>query len=169
MRFKGKVHKFGDDINTDYIISSRRKRDTLDLSILKNHIMEDIRSNFISEIRAGDFIAAGDNFGCGSAMEIAALVLKSAGISTILAKSFAKTFFRNGFNNGILLLEYNTDTISDGDQLDVELNIDNIIITNISKCSFTQIAPLSNILYELIEHNGLVGLINKKGSFDYLV
>lgn len=165
MNFKGVAHKFGDDINTDYIISSRRKRDTLDLNILKQYIMEDIDEDFAKIVKENDILVAGENFGCGSAMEVASLVIKAAGINVIVAKSFSRTFYRNGINGGILLVETDTDEISIGDILNISADKDKIRIENCSKDTAIEVHPLDEITMGLIEVGGLVNLIKEKGNF----
>lgn len=163
--YKGIAHKFGDDINTDYIISSRRKRDTLDLNILKRYIMEDIDSTFGERIEKGDIIVAGENFGCGSAMEVASLVVKAAGIDVIIAKSFSRTFYRNGINGGILLVELDTDDIKDGDKLEIRINQDEILIEDMTQDRKFKLMPLDGIMADIVSEGGLINYILKYGDF----
>lgn len=124
--YSGYVFKFGDNINTDYLISSRRKRDTLDLNILKQYIMEDIRPGFYKEIKGPSVIVGGWNFGRGSAMEVATQVVKANGIMVVIAKSYSRSYYRNCINNGIVAVEMDTDEITEGDQVTVRLE-DNLI------------------------------------------
>ena len=178
--FEGRIHKIGDDINTDYIISSRRKRDTLDLTILKNYIFEDIDPEFAKRIRAGDILAAGENFGCGSAMEVASLeenfgcgsamevaslVIKAAGIEVILAKSFARTFYRNGINGGILLVECDTDEISQSDRLKIEIGEQDISVRNLSRDTVRSARLPGGVLLDIFEAGGLVNYIRENRDF----
>src|SRR5512139_3290592 len=104
MELKGKVHKFGDDINTDEIIPARYLN-TSDPMELARHAMEDADPEFVIKMRPGDFIVAGKNFGCGSSREHAPIALKAAGISGVIAGSFARIFFRNSFNMGLPIFE----------------------------------------------------------------
>ena len=164
---EGNIHKLGDDINTDYIISSRRKRDTLDLNVLRNYIFEDIDPDFAKRVHNGDILAAGENFGCGSAMEVASLVIKRAGIDVVMAKSFARTFYRNGINGGILLIECETDDIDASDRLKIEMGEQALSIRNLTK-STKRSAPLpGGILFEIFQTGGLVNYIRKYGDFRY--
>ena len=98
MQFTGTAHKFGDNVNTDYIISGKYKFKTLDMTELAKHVMEDLDPNFYNKIKKGDMIVAGSNFGCGSSREQAPLAIKYANISCVIAKSFARIFYRNAIN-----------------------------------------------------------------------
>jgi 3-isopropylmalate/(R)-2-methylmalate dehydratase small subunit len=163
--FEGRVHKLHDNINTDYIISSRRKRDTLDLDILKKYLMEDIDPDFAARIQAGDILAAGSNFGCGSAMEVASLVIKAAGIRVIIAESFARTFYRNAINGGLLPIEIDTGSSINDDQLRIAVEGSKITIHNLTK-SLTATAPApGGLILEIFEAGGLVNYIRRTGDF----
>ena len=162
---KAKIHKFEDDINTDYIISSRHKRDTTDCNILKKYIFADIRDSLIEKINDGDIIAAGQNFGCGSAMEVASQVVKAAGISVIIAKSFARSYYRNAMNNGILLIEADTDFLNDGDI--IGLNSDengNIILSAENGEEKINLGKISSVMSKLYEAGGLIEYVNEYGG-----
>jgi len=161
--FEGRVHKIPDDINTDYIISSRRKRDTLDLSILKDYLMEDIDPEFAGRVRPDDILAAGSNFGCGSAMEVASLVIKAAGIRVIIATSFARTFYRNAINGGLLPIEANTDDIMAEDRLRVVVEGSNISIHNLTKGHTLTASAPGGIILKIFEAGGLVNYISSTG------
>ncbi len=159
---KGFVHKFEDDINTDYIISSRYKRDTVDCNVLKKYIFADIRDNLIEKIREGDIIAAGFNFGCGSAMEAASGVVKAAGFKVIIAKSFARSYYRNAMNNGILLIEADTDFLEDGDEVSIDPDDDdNLILTFAHKGGRVNLGKAGSINEALYREGGLIGYVNK--------
>jgi len=165
--FEGNIHKLGDDINTDYIISSRRKRDTLDLNVLRKYIFEDIDPNFAGRIRRGDILAAGENFGCGSAMEVASFVIKASGIDVVMAASFARTFFRNGINGGLLLIECETEDIEASDRLKIEMGEHAVSIRNLTRNTIRSAALPGGILFEIFQAGGLVNYIRKYGDFRY--
>lgn len=150
----GIAHKFGDDINTDYIIASKRKRDTVDPHKLAHFLMEDIRPGFGETVRPGDFLVAGENFGCGSAMEIAPLVVAGAGIKAVLAKSFARTFFRNAVNLGLLLVVCDTEKIFPGDELD--LDVEQGLIRNLTRRSTIPSQPLPDLMKKIVQAGGVI-------------
>ena len=155
--FTGKAFLFGDDINTDYIISSRRKRDTLDLSLLRQFIMEDIRPSFFAELKGEPgIIVAGKNFGCGSAMEVAAQILPANEIKVVLANSFARSFFRNCVNNGVLAIEISSHDISEGDSLRIIMQTDYIEIQNRSRGKSIRHPSPGGEVRRIIELGGLV-------------
>jgi 3-isopropylmalate/(R)-2-methylmalate dehydratase small subunit len=155
----GIAHKFGDNINTDYIIASKRKRDTVDPHKLSQYLMEDIRPGFGPQVRRGDFLVAGKNFGCGSAMEIAPLVVVAAGIRAVVAKSYARSFYRNAINLGLLVLEANTDPIDDGDTLEVEQSG---LINNLTKGEEIQTRPFPPIIREILHAGGIIPYMERK-------
>ena len=164
MYYRGKVHLFGDNVNTDYIISSRRKRDTLDETELSKYLMEDIDPTFAARVTPGDCITAGNNFGCGSAMEIAALVVRGAGIRMILAKSFSRTFYRNGINSGILLVTCDTSNIKQDDIVEVNATDDGTQIT-VNGGLYSQASPLPEAIRAIITCGGLVPYMRQYGDF----
>ncbi len=163
MKLKGKAHKFGHDVNTDYIISGRYKFATLDMRELAKHIMEDLDPDFYKKIKKGDFIVAGRNFGCGSSREQAPLAIKYAGISGIIAKSFARIFYRNAINVGLPVMECNTDRIKEGDELEVDL--EGGIVYNRSKKKRIKIKPLARFMIEILKDGGLAAHFKKYGTF----
>jgi 3-isopropylmalate/(R)-2-methylmalate dehydratase small subunit len=150
----GIAHKFGDDVNTDYIIASKRKRDTVDPQKLARFLMEDIRPGFGETVQPGDFIVAGENFGCGSAMEIAPLVVLGAGVKAVLAKSFARTFFRNAVNLGLLLLTCDTDRIDAEDQL--ELDMEGQKVRNLTRKIEIPFQPLPPLMQKIVRAGGVI-------------
>jgi len=163
--FEGRVHKMHDNINTDYILSSRRKRDTLDLSILKKYLMEDIDPAFAGKVQPGDILVAGSNFGCGSAMEVASLVIKAAGIRVIIAKSFARTFYRNAINGGLLPIEVDTDSITAEDKLRIVVEGSDITIHTLTKSPAVTASAPGGIILKIFEAGGLVDYIRSTGDF----
>lgn len=164
MKLTGKAHKFGNDVNTDYIISGRYKFKTLDMRELAKHVMEDLDPDFYKKIKKGDFIVAGRNFGCGSSREQAPLAIKYAGISGIIAKSFARIFYRNTINVGLPVMECNTNRIREGDELGVDL--EGGIIYNKSRKKKIKFKPLSRFMIEILKDGGLAAHFKKYGTFN---
>ena len=163
MRITGETIKLGDNINTDLIISGRYKFSITDMKELSKHIMEDIDPNFPAKIIPGkSIIVAGKNFGMGSSREQAPLVIKEAGIIAVLAKSFARIFYRNGFNIGLPLIEVDTDRISEKDALGIDL--DKGILKNLTKNFELKIEPLPDFMQNLLEEGGAVNYFKKHGE-----
>lgn len=163
MELKGKVHKFGDDINTDYIISGKYKFKTLDMNELAKHVMEDLDQDFYSKITAGDFVVGGRNFGCGSSREQAPLAIKYAGLSAVIAKSFARIFYRNAINTGLPVIECDTDRIDAGDELSVDLA--GGVIRNLTKGITIEVKPLPPVMLKILNDGGLAAHFRKHGDF----
>ncbi len=163
MKIEGKVWKFGADVDTDAIIPARYLNQS-DPKELARHAMEDERPEFSTEVKKGDILLAEKNFGCGSSREHAPIALKAAGISCIIAKSFARIFFRNSFNLGLPLLESPEacDSIKDGDRVQVDLSTGEIVdLTQRKKFSATPIPPF---MQELLKDGGLIPHLRKKGA-----
>lgn len=165
MSLKGKVHKFGNDVNTDYIISGRHKFKTLDMRELAKHVMEDLDAEFYSKVSKGDFIVAGKNFGCGSSREQAPLAIINADISAVIAKSFARIFYRNCINTGLPLIECDTDQIDTGDELEVDLQQG--VLHNRTKSIDIAITPLPPVMLKILSDGGLVEHFKKYGTFNF--
>ena len=152
-----------DDINTDYIISGRYKFKIQDPVELAKHVMEDVDPTFYGRLEQGDFLVAGKNFGCGSSREQAPMAVKYAGISAVLAKSFARIFYRNCFNLGLPAIEVDTDEFDEGDELEVDL--DRGVIRDKTKNIELKIAPLPQTMQTLLADGGLVEHFKKHGGF----
>lgn len=164
MELKGKAHKFGDNVNTDYIISGKYKFKTLDMNELAQHLMEDLDERFIEKVSPGDFIVAGSNFGCGSSREQAPLVIKAAGIGAVLGKSFARIFYRNAINIGLPVVECDTDKIDADDMLLVDF--EEGFIKNLSKNVEIEINPLPPVMIKILGDGGLVEHFKKHHGFE---
>ena len=155
MILKGKVWKFGDDVDTDVIIPVQYSTGT-DVKEMAEHCMEGLDPLFSSKVHTGDIIVAGKNFGCGSSREPAPLAIKGAGISCVIAGSFARIFYRNAFNIGLPLLECleAQDHIEGGDEIEVDLGSGTII--NISRGKTLQAKAIPEFMQELIQDGGLM-------------
>jgi 3-isopropylmalate dehydratase small subunit len=163
MKIEGRIWKFGSDVDTDAIIPARYLN-VSDGKELAKHVMEDERPEFKREVKKGDLLIADKNFGCGSSREHAPLALKAAGISCIIAKSFARIFYRNGFNQGLPLLESEeaSKAIRDGDQVKVDLATGEIF--DLSRNRKFQAKPIPAFMQDLIRDGGLIPHLRKKGS-----
>jgi len=160
MIIRGKVHKFGNDVNTDDIIAAKYLVST-DAKELGSHCMESVRPNFAANVKPGDIIVAGRNFGCGSSREHAPLAIKGCGVHAVIAKSFSAIFFRNAINIGLPFLELdNTDRINEGDLLEIDLSSG--IIKNPTQNTTYKTQAFPEFLQEIVESAGLINYITKK-------
>jgi 3-isopropylmalate/(R)-2-methylmalate dehydratase small subunit len=161
MELKGKVHKFGDDINTDEIIPARYLN-TSDPVELARHAMEDADPEFILRLRPGDFIMGGKNFGCGSSREHAPIAIKFAGVSGVIAESFARIFYRNAFNMGLPILESPeaAKELKDGEEISVNLDTGEITVIATGRTYRSQ--PIPPFMQELLQDGGLMAHLKKK-------
>jgi len=160
MIIKGKVHKLGDDINTDDIIAAKYLVST-DAEELGEHCMESIRPDFVKEVTPGDILVAGKNFGCGSSREHAPLAIKGCGVSCVIAKSYAAIFFRNAINIGLPFLESkDIDKIRDGDSLEIDLS--GGIIKNLSQNFTLKTQAFPKFLQEIVKRGGLINYVRER-------
>ncbi len=160
MNFTGKSIKYGDNVDTDVIIPARYLN-TSDKKELASHCMEDIDKDFTKKVQAGDIMVAGYNFGCGSSREHAPIAIKESGISLVIARSFARIFYRNSINIGLAIVECSeaVDGISDGDK--VEADLDNGIIYNRTTGKQFTTQPFPSFIQTIIQNGGLVPSIQK--------
>ena len=162
MKINGYVHKFDDNIDTDVIIPARYCV-TLDKNELAQHCMHDIKEGFYKNVKDGDVIVAGENFGCGSSREVAPIAIQACGIKCIIAKSFARIFYRNAINIGLMVVINDKlyDLVSTGDS--IEVDFENKTIINKSSNKFIDFnMSNSNIIDEIVKHKGLINYIKDK-------
>ncbi len=164
MILKGKVWKFGDDISTDHIAPGRLFHLRTNLPELAKHVLEDADPDFAKKVGKGDIIAGGRNFGLGSSREHAPRIIKISGVACVLAKSFARIFYRNSINIGLPVLEVDTDKIDEGDEL--EINLESGTVKDITNGIELRAAPMPKFMLQLLEDGGIEEHIKKNGNFN---
>ncbi|RLC47125.1 MAG: 3-isopropylmalate dehydratase, partial [Candidatus Coatesbacteria bacterium] len=153
-KMKGRAWTFGDDISTDHIAPGRLFHLRSNLPELAKHVLEDADPDFAKKMQKGDFVVGGRNFGLGSSREHAPTIIKMAGVSAVLAKSFARIFYRNAINVGLPVVICNTDRIKAGDELEVEL--DSGVVRNLTQKTEVSFAPLPKAMQRILEDGGLL-------------
>lgn len=162
---RGKVIKLGDDVNTDLVIAGRYKFRSVSVDDMARHIFEDIDPSLASRIKPGDIVVAGKNFGCGSSREQAPRVLVAAGISAVVAKSFARIFFRNAINVGLPALAVDAKFVDSTFEEDLlEIDIAKSTVRNVTRNLEVTFKPFPQQLLQILEAGGLVGYVKKKGD-----
>jgi 3-isopropylmalate/(R)-2-methylmalate dehydratase small subunit len=160
---RGRVFKFGDNISTDHIIPGRWFHLRSNLPELAKHALEDVDPCFVSQVKPGDFLVAGKNFGLGSSREHAPLVIKMAGVKAVLAQSVARIFFRNAINLGLPVLICDTSKINAGDDLEIDLTASTVSdLNNGVRLSFGKIPE---VMLHILQEGGLLSYIKKYGGF----
>jgi 3-isopropylmalate/(R)-2-methylmalate dehydratase small subunit len=160
---KGEAVKLGDNISTDDIIPGRFAHLRSNLPELAKHVLEDASPGFAAKVKSGDFLVAGKNFGLGSSREHAPLVIKMSGVGAILAKSAARIFFRNAINQGLPVLLCNTDKISDGDELEIDLTVG--VMNNLTSGITLSCSKIPPIMSAILKEGGLIPYIQKHKDF----
>jgi len=159
----GRAWKFSDAISTDHIAPGRLFHLRSNLPELAKHVLEDAREEFAENVQSGDFVVADDNFGLGSSREHAPRIIKLAGVRAVLARSFARIFYRNAINVGLPVITCDTDTIDEGDELSIDLEAGTI--TNHTKNTDVPFTPLPKVMRTILDDGGLVEHIKKHGGF----
>ncbi|MDM5333973.1 3-isopropylmalate dehydratase small subunit [Ureibacillus composti] len=162
MILEGTAHVYGDNIDTDRIIAGKYTK-TLNMQELADHVFEDLDPDFRVKLKNGDILVAGNNFGCGSSREQAPLALKKAGVSIVIARSFARIFYRNAINIGLPILEINDHTISDKDQLKVNLSTG--VVENLTTSEGYHGSEMPLVMIDIINDGGLVKYLKKRGTY----
>ncbi len=164
LRLEGRARILGDDVNTDYVIASHRKRDSLDPKVLSRYLLEAVDPAFAASVKPGDLLVAGKNFGCGSAMEVAVTVVLGAGIPAVLARSFSRTYYRNAINNGLLPVVCETSGIAEGNILTITADRD-ITVRNETTGESIVAESLPPIVRRIVMAGGLVPYFREHGDF----
>jgi len=159
---RGRAWKFGDGISTDHIAPGRYFHLRSNLPELAKHVLEDARADFAQEVRPGDLVVAGRNFGQGSSREHAPTIIKLAGVGAVLAKSFARIFFRNCINVGLPPIQCDTDQIAEGDELEIDLAAGQV--RNLTRGVTLGFAPLPPVMRRILDDGGLLPHIQKHGG-----
>ncbi len=159
---KGTAHVYGDNIDTDRIIPGKYTK-TLDISALAAHVLEDLDPSFRTKVKQGDILVAGDNFGCGSSREQAPIAIKEIGVSVVIARYFARIFFRNAINIGLPVLEIPNHTIAENDKLEIDLQNGKVI--NLTTQKSYQATPLPKVMIDILKEGGMVAYLKKNGTY----
>jgi 3-isopropylmalate/(R)-2-methylmalate dehydratase small subunit len=162
---RGRARRLGDRVNTDYIISSSRKRETLDPHKLKEWLLESVDPGFATSIEPEDILVADEAFGCGSAMEVAVTVVMAAGIKAVVAQSFSRTYFRNAINNGLIPVECDTSGINEGDEIGIAVDEGRVAVVNRTAGLEIPARPIPPFVLEILEAGGLVPYLRDRGGF----
>lgn len=166
MTIDAHAFKFGDDINTDYIIAGKYKFKSNDMDDMAHHAMEELDPNYYERVKPqGGILVAGKNFGMGSSREQAPLVLIHSNTKAVVAKSFARIFYRNAINTGLPVVECDTDGIDEGDELSIDL--ESGVLKNLTKGTETAFPPLPPVMATLLADGGLAAHFKKHGGFDF--
>jgi len=165
LTLRGRARRLGDRINTDYIISSSRKKETLDPHALKRWLLEAVDPGFAASVRDGDIVVAGEAFGCGSAMEVAVTVVQAAGVRAVVARSFSRTYFRNAINNGLVPVECDTTDIGEGDALTLRVGGDGVAVLDETRGLTLAAKPLPGFVLDIVRAGGLVPYLRENGGF----
>ena len=158
----GTAHVYGDNIDTDRIIPGKYTK-TLDISHLAEHVLEDLDPEFRNRVRAGDILVAGENFGCGSSREQAPVAIKAAGITAVVASSFARIFFRNAINIGLPVVEIGAHNIGMGD--DVMVDLENGRVINIASNKTYDATIMPDVMISILQAGGLVNYLKENGNY----
>lgn len=158
----GKAHVYGDNIDTDRIIPGKYTK-TLDIASLADHVLEDLDPDFRAKVKKGDILVAGDNFGCGSSREQAPIALKAAGVSVVIARYFARIFFRNAINIGLPVLEIPEHDIKTGNVL--EVNLERGLVKNLSSKKQFSATTLPQVMIDILKEGGLVNYLKKHDNY----
>ncbi len=163
---RGRARVLGDHINTDYIIASSRKKETLDPHELKAWLLASVDPGFAASVEPGDVLVAGENFGCGSAMEVAVTVVLAAGIRAVVAKSFSRTYFRNAVNNGLFPVQCDMDAFEEGDEVVIRVDTDSVEVVRAADGTAAPASPLPPFVLEILRAGGLVPYLKARGGFE---
>ncbi len=155
----GRAQRFGDNVNTDYIIAAQHKAASLDVREMAKHTFADIDPGFVGRVEPGDVVVAGRNFGCGSSRETAVHVLQALGVAAVLAQSFARIYFRNAINSGLPVFECDTSGIEQDDQLEIDPGEG--VATNTSRGDRLPITPLPPVMQAVLDAGGIVAYLRQ--------
>jgi len=163
MIIKGKTWKFGDNISTDFIVPGRYFHLRSNLPELTKHVLEDADPNFAKNVKPGDIVVGGKNFGIGSSREQAPTIIKMSGTSAVVAKNFARIFFRNAINIGLPIVICDTDSIESGDELQIDLTEG--VVHNLTKNMKIPTQPLPDVMVKILKDGGLIEHVKKHDGF----
>lgn len=160
MRLHGKVHRFGDDVNTDVIIAAQHKASSLSIDAMARHTFEDVDPGFADRVQPGDLVVAGRNFGCGSSRETAPRVLLACGVAAVVAESFARIFFRNAINGGLPVAECDTSGIAAGADVTLDLDAGSLLVGAEQR----PVAPLPAVMRAVLASGGMAAYLREHGD-----